>query len=378
MNVLLLGAGASHHAGYPLASELMGALAQLAEDPRMAQYRESWKHWEDYRNGTEGLLRTLLFSPNPEVALSVPDLFAVAIEAEDSQYFHRLKEAYDRGEQSVIAEYEAYLASGTRSALHKATIASRRFLDCIDWFFWLRHHQDRVNPTGREYLRSLLAPLRHGDVVITLNWDTTAERTLGEQGKWNPWTGYGFPKRLVHKADHFAVAVSLAEHVPESPVQVLKLHGSFGWLVEQGRVVFDGSRFLRELPFVFERQDVVLNDPEAPSIGIPDELALAYPSFLKRLETAELQEVWAKAAIALMTADRIDVWGYSLPASDTAVRALLAPLRTRIDRGDAVVAVHDPSAAALGRWKDYLGPSAKYIREALQNSVAGARPTPGA
>ena len=42
----------------------------------------------------------------------------------------------------------------------------------------------------------ILSELNVGDRVVTLNWDTTVERTLAELGRWNPTTGYGIEKPL--------------------------------------------------------------------------------------------------------------------------------------------------------------------------------------
>ena len=43
------------------------------------------------------------------------------------------------------------------------------------------------------------AHLSDGDVVITLNWDAAADRSLFEAGRWSPRDGYGFQKRLLRE-----------------------------------------------------------------------------------------------------------------------------------------------------------------------------------
>jgi hypothetical protein len=43
----------------------------------------------------------------------------------------------------------------------------------------------------RAYLQGELAFVRDGDVIITTNYDTLAERTLMEEGRWSPGDGYG-------------------------------------------------------------------------------------------------------------------------------------------------------------------------------------------
>lgn len=54
-------------------------------------------------------------------------------------------------------------------------------------------------------------------------------------------------------------------------------------------------------------------------------------------------------------ADVVEVWGYSLPESDQAVRALVAPLIDRLEHSKVSVIVHDPDFEARERWKKFLG-----------------------
>ncbi len=58
-------------------------------------------------------------------------------------------------------------------------------------------------------------------------------------------------------------------------------------------------------------------------------------------------------------AQSVEVWGYSLPESDTAVRTLLNGLRFRLAEGEVRARVHDPNAEVQDLWRDFLGDAAE-------------------
>lgn len=69
-------------------------------------------------------------------------------------------------------------------------------------------------------------------------------------------------------------------------------------------------------------------------------------------------ESWAEADLALRAAMIVRIHGYSLPASDTGVRALLNQLRSRLERDRVEVHVSVPDREGRDRWRDFLGPGA--------------------
>jgi hypothetical protein len=173
----------------------------------------------------------------------------------------------------------------------------------LEEFFDVKHNDDRT-PDGhkrRDYLRGFLKAVSTGDVVITLNWDTTAERTLAELGRWNPTTGYGFPKPLIGSS------VGSRPVLLDSPVRVLKLHGSFGWYRRSS-----GLYFADALLDSFSPQLTDPNQPE-PGLGPPENRLLLYPSFLKQVNDREMLRVWQQADRALREATQVRIVGYSLP-----------------------------------------------------------------
>ena len=140
MKVLLLGAGASKCAGYPLTKDLMQAIGQEAIDSRALHLKDAWNKWKHLRETAPDRLSLMLNSPNPEICLSLLDLYELALAEQDPH------------KPSVYVE--------TRNGL----------LECLRWFFAWKHAQGNTNELTREYLRSKLRSLSRGDVVITLNW----------------------------------------------------------------------------------------------------------------------------------------------------------------------------------------------------------------
>ncbi len=182
---------------------------------------------------------------------------------------------------------------------------------------------------------------------------------MGELGRWNPTTGYGFENAL-------AAGDVSSPHLSDSEIHVLKLYGSFGWYRNQkGQLYFDQAEFLDLFEFQYNGKPIQFIDPKQKLLGPPENPVLLYPSFLKQLPGLEMQSVWDRAGEALQQAKRIDIYGYSLPESDSAVRALLNVLRFRLERAEIEVQVHNPGHEAQYRWREFLGKDAKIDGEKL-------------
>jgi hypothetical protein len=365
MQVLILGAGASKPAGYPLASEVMDAIKKMAEDSASVELRQAWEEWDRFRQSLPPDFKLIAYNMNPEVVLSLPDLFLLAIEHEDADRQTAAYRLFSETGEAHLDELEKYFNSDERAALQRAAKARSRFLRCLDYFFARGHHYDRDQRQRRAYLKGVLDSLQNGDVVITLNWDTTVERTLAEAGRWSPLRGYGFDRDLA-LVSQTGDPSPLPEGFPvDSPILVLKLHGSFGWRTLDGDVYFESTRYLHEFGFQYSGIDFRFVDPREPHVYTLGTPLIAYPSFLKRVEHDVMNSVWRKASDRLAAASSIHVWGYSLPGSDGALRALLHPLARRVERREVHVTVHDPAAQTLDRWRRLLGKGIEFRKERL-------------
>lgn len=168
-----------------------------------------------------------------------------------------------------------------------------------------------------------------------------------------------------------------------SDVVVLKLHGSLGWHDRGNEPYFD-SDFLSQFNLLAAASTDIIHDPRQPEYGSVEKAVILYPSFLKRFDARIMQNIWERAARALRDATELEVWGYSLPSSDSAIRVLLNSLRFRLNEGqvDCLVHIPDPQretaetdldyepkrrAAALTRerWKHLFGSLATIDKQAL-------------
>ncbi len=165
--VYVIGAGASRHAQYPLAT--------------------------DMGQGVINFMMSLQ-CPFPQQARKLIDCF---------------------GKQPNIEEMISKLGSLAQSAQSTPDPCSPgnlySFL-CIALREWFRQIHVGAAAAYAEFADKLV---QVGDVIITFNYDDSLDRDLKRTGKWDVSDGYGFP---------FAAAVR------PSDVLILKLHGSMNWL----------------------------------------------------------------------------------------------------------------------------------------------------
>jgi hypothetical protein len=349
--VLVLGAGASRSAGYPLASELMTTIERDARQSKNIQLLEAWNGWVSIKNSAPPELRILLDHPNPEVTLSFLDLCRICFKDDLVERFK--KELRDEAISDALSRNEIrehlYL-SAAHAWIDRAGTAVPRLVDSLSEYLAYKQNVDVESSVSRGYLRDLFSVLSKGDAVITLNWDVAADRSLFEIGRWSPRDGYGFEKRLV--PEFSSNPADLPDRIlAPSEVVLLKLHGSVGWFSGDERHLAFDSNFLQTL--LADKIDAVISDADAGAYpeGRP---LLTHPSYLKVVQNSFLREVWRRADVAIRSTDRVDIWGYSLPESDIAVSLLLAPLSSRAARNEVAICVHNPSGEALDRYRSFF------------------------
>lgn len=284
----VFGAGASLHAGYPLAS-VMG----------------------------EGLLDFMLAYPSqpyPDVAQFLIDTFGKSPNIEElvTTVQHRIRSLKDV-QQAPDARVERSRLGSSLGALG----ASLR-----EWF---RQIHTKPAPAYGKFADTLVQP---GDVVITFNYDEALERELKRAGKWDISRGYGFPLGAV---DH------------SSDVLMLKLHGSINWLVS----IFGGARggstwvsaygsALGGQPVIHQADLAYLGYQEFsghtfpggggfPCLILPGRAKQFFYDTSGGREYAEFWDLlWSHATEAVRRSDQIILCGYSLlPVDERACDLLL-------------------------------------------------------
>ena len=356
MKVLFLGAGASKGAGYPLASELLAEVGMYVESSRMSGVRDEWARYLDFWKATRGVSRRILESTNPEVVLTLLDLFAEAraTESQDfSSWLSRFGKTWDKSDRRNLKKARKRREKEPHE-FAKVELARLGLRRALDKYFWQKHAGDAEETARarRSYLERELSDLAEGDVVITTNWDSLVERVLLETRRLTPADGFGFPVSLTVEP----AASPLAVHVPRvSDVKVLKLHGSFGWYKRYGGIYLGENHYFRYLFLNKDNSVLFFKDTSEPDLDPYPEAAFIYPSFIKQFVEPELRRVWAEASWALAKCAEFRAVGYSLPESDVGVRTLLNPLSLRIRERAVSVIVEDPAGAVNKRWQALLG-----------------------
>ena len=281
MRVIVLGAGASYHAGYPLAFQMGSSLAD---------WIETLAPEHDYRFCLEQIIG----------AYGALDNF-----------------------ESILADLMT-CSPGSRAAALGAT----RPLVLSTLEEAIREHFNAIRSAPTPLYDLLARILRPGDTIVTFNYDLGVERALREAGLWDIENGYGFWIESGHRP---------------SPVEVLKLHGSTNWRALlfgglKGFFVGNGSS-LGHRPVLFFRPDLEYlgyRDFVGPicfgldtAATVPAMILPALPKHFHFATTfgEEWKDfwdgLWQRAEHAIDNADEVAVIGYSLPTADERARAML-------------------------------------------------------
>jgi len=289
MTTFVLGAGASAHAGYPLARDL---------GPKLLDWLGS-KDLPNLRDQRAGL--RLVF-----------ELYGSLSETESI-----LGDLDEPGPNSPVATK----TPSERGLLRRSFAVAIR--ECFHDL--LRSH------SARYYTRFASERVRSGDTVVTFNYDVACERELKLAGLWEINGGYG---------DRFDIGGAA---IPRSRTKVLKLHGSANWL----NMIFGGVRHgiqwgqdgaLGERPVIWGDRDfdslgyTGLYDPNCAGAFKPAAEPCVIMGLNKRFysETSFGREhvsfwssLWSQAEHSLRTSGEIVIIGYSMPGADADARRLL-------------------------------------------------------
>jgi hypothetical protein len=294
MTTYVLGAGASLDAGYPLAKTMATELFQWmkgsshAPDSYAARYPTTAAYLEES------------FGP----VTNVEDLVS-AIQGLIRKYENGTQE--QRAMRAVVANEYGVFKNALRA-----------------WFAEVQQGAALSSSAYRDFAKSIVEP---GDRVVTFNYDVSLERELKLAGKFEAGDGYGFP----------------IENLPgKSATKVLKLHGSTSWLAllfggrVSGPFQFEPGSTLGARPVIGKNELSFLGYSDAfdPAFGkggaampvmiFPERSKEFYFSPNTGVEYVEFwNDLWRQASIALQSATRVVICGYSLNPIDERARKLL-------------------------------------------------------
>lgn len=270
MKTYVLGAGASFHAGYPLTRDMgnkLFAWMQTQSDTRIKNAGE-WFAEE--------------FGPVTNV----------------EEFFLRVQDVIDNAEDGTSDQ--KYLRTVTAHELPHLLWGMRA------WFSEIRAGE------ATAYQKFASNIVNSGDSIITFNYDVSLDRELHLAGKWEIGDGYGF----------------VLKGLPaDSPIPLLKLHGSTNWLA----LLFEGKmgffqvsgppRGVRpviasaEIDFLGYRgfSDPLFTRPSA----CDDQAPMILPAGNKKFLWEDVWSVlWEQAGQCLHDSQEIFILGYSLAPVD--------------------------------------------------------------
>lgn len=163
------------------------------------------------------------------------------------------------------------------------------------------------------------------DVIISFNYDCLMDISLSRgANRWAAVRGYGVPV----SGDVKAWTSGDAAASTEPCTQLLKMHGSLNWtLGSGGQIILTGQNYL---------------DAESPCIVPPDWAK-------EDLDGEPFRTIWSKASSAFEHANSLVFIGYSMPATDLYVQALIRAARSRATHGLSTVVVVNPDDGAYHR-----------------------------
>ena len=321
MTTYVLGAGASHDAGYPLAKTMASDLFRWMKDTKHAPDSYAARY--------------------PDTAHFFEESFGPVQNVEDLM----------TDIQELIKRYEI----GTREQRAKRTVLANEYgvlqTAVRAWFAEIQQRAVSLSIAYQSFARDIVV---RGDCVITFNYDVSLERELRLAGKFEIGDGYGFQ----------------IETLPaKSATKVLKLHGSTSWLAllfggrTSGGFQFEPGGTLGSRPVIAKNELSYLGyadaiDPRFAGGGaaLP---VMIFPARSKEfyfapntgVEYVEFWgDLWRQADAALRSAARIVICGYSLnPIDKRACKLLLNVPRKDVE---IVVASGGDTERVVGTYRE--------------------------
>lgn len=208
---------------------------------------------------------------------------------------------------------------------------------CIIYTVCFQMEQIEIRPVYEKFAKILIdkrirAGLKQDKMsVITLNWDTMLEQELYKQcvlceKKIMPdYCFYSYPFENMEQW----IPSTLLKAKDFYNIKILKLHGSFNWLVcpRCGRISIDFRKNIAKYVLGADRKEKSFcrhcskdyepeNRPKLRSLFVS-------PTYLKTFQDSNIKNIWHNAFIELSEADKVVFIGYSFPSADFEFKHLL-------------------------------------------------------
>jgi NAD-dependent SIR2 family protein deacetylase len=342
--VYIVGAGLSHYAGLPLQSEFTAQIL-AARDFRSGPSRTMVQHLDRFVRDVFNLSKTSDQWPDLEDIFTFVDMSANS--------GHHLGGHYAPKD---LRRIRRVLIARTVRMLHQRYERAKK-----------RNDPERIKLIA--FLNSLN---REEASFVSLNWDTSLERTLLESDAKAKFF-YGSGISQAHFAKHGAMMVPWTKD--SRRLKIVKMHGSANWLYcDNCRRVFwfPPSETLHVADQIVRKEEWVSMGAQEPTLDVFKccycrnvELStrIATFSFRKALDFPMFQRSWLSAEKELRDSRRWVFIGYSLPAADFEFKYLLKRIELARSRPQIIVVTGGSEAARERTLRNYQGLFGKVIRE---------------
>jgi hypothetical protein len=221
------------------------------------------------------------------------------------------------------------------------------FTAAVATVFTLLEQQTPTKSATCSYHEALVRTLYSGDTILSFNYDCVVDNALRSAAgkRWNAQVGYGY-EAVNFTGWHDQRGKG---RTSQTPIQLLKLHGSLNWDRSGGRLR------LRKSPYQSTRR--------AKNEIVP-------PVWDKRVGgDIVLSEVWKLARQALGRGPVLIVAGYSVPETDLLTQSLLRVATTENKRPLSHLIVANPNIETRKRSSRYSEGHSKQIRVFTRSAV---------
>lgn len=303
--VLLVGAGASVPAGYPVTPQLLDRIVEGLHDDT----KSGWRSWAAMKPEIDGLQKR-------QKLLALLNALFPGLRGESSLTGATIVD--------VLSLTDLLLSEGL-AAHSKATHADlreqRALLDiAINGVLQGRKAQDLRDRLAAWVIAQAGATSKSRVSIVTTNYDTLLEDAIfrhleAAQLAAETVVDFGMPWRTVRPEP-------VVMRPQDAPLAVMKLHGSLNWLKCEscGYVTMNIRQRIHALSFRGRQV------PEGYNVCECDGLlrsTLVVPSTVRDVRDANLLGIWQAALEEIRRADQLLILGYSIPAEDITVRSLL-------------------------------------------------------
>jgi len=337
--VLVLGAGSSVFAEYPIASDLESFVARLCQhsDPQTRSHAKEVLN--KLAQSAELLKRQTGRVWNLEELISYLELVGPAAQSgtKQSKWTAEDQAKLSRAVSYSFQQHQVYLNGIIQQAgypgpagvmLIKAT--------ALRWANWVQA----------------------GDTIISFNWDLLQEVILWVAAKWSYLDGYGFESPTVPPG------------LERSLVRILKLHGSVNWVQENEKdrapqIAYIDEFFPDKFPRTQYYPSITPRRDTTKANQLDSGRKLILPTYLKDIsKNRVLLDVWRLAQDALRAATEVWVIGYSLNPADHSARLLFGTELGRNTTLSTGTVINGP--AGLGEWDQLLQSAGKRAQSVPQ------------